>query len=271
MAALTLPILAFTVNPANAGNQVATYDVYAGGVHAVEAKLTMNTDAKKYDVELYAKTRGFLGKVAPWYGTFSTKGIMKNGNYQPLQHQSVATWKDEKEIKTYSYNKDGSFKSYTIDEHDKPLQTPELADEMVQGTTDALSAAMTVFTNYLEDGSCNGSSEVFDGKRRFQQIFANEEPELLKTSRYNVYGGDTAVCTVEVIPVAGKWHEKPRGWMSIQEQGRDRGMMPTVWLTSLNETGPAIPVKIRVKTAYGTLFMHLTGWSDGQKVLKLKD
>ena len=68
---------------------------------------------------------------------------------------------------------------------------------------------------------------------------------------------------MEIKPVAGGWSEKPRGWLSIQEQGRDRGMMPTVWLANVSDDGPAVPVKIRVKTAYGTLFMHLAQYETG--------
>ena len=93
--------------------QTVRYDVYAGGVHALQADLNVDlTQAKKYDVSLTAKTYGFLGKLAPWKGTFSSTG-WKQGNkglWQPKEHKSETTWRDELEVKKYSYNKDGSFK-----------------------------------------------------------------------------------------------------------------------------------------------------------------
>ena len=59
--------------------------------------------------------------------------------------------------------------------------------------------------------------------------------------------------------------------MSIQEQGRERGTMPTVWLGKIAKNAPAIPVKIRVKTAYGTLFMHLAEYqNEGQIIVAEK-
>ncbi len=43
--------------------------------------------------------------------------------------------------------------------------------------------------------------------------------------------------------------------------------MPTVWLAQLRNGAPAVPVKIRVKTAYGTLFMHLAEYRDGERTV----
>ena len=93
----------------------------------------------------------------------------------------------------------------------------------------------------------------------------------MKSSGYNLYEGSAEKCTVEVRPVAGRWHEKPRGWMSIQEQGREKGMLPTVWMAKMNENGPAVPVTVRVKTDYGTLFMHLVKYQSGDQVIALDD
>jgi hypothetical protein len=72
------------------------------------------------------------------------------------------------------------------------------------------------------------------------------------------------------VPDGGKWYQKPRGWLSIQEQGRQKGSLPTVWMAKVNKTGPALPVKIRVVTDYGTLFMHLTK-IEGPQAMAAKD
>jgi Protein of unknown function (DUF3108) len=107
---------------------------------------------------------------------------------------------------------------------------------------------------------CAGKSAVFDGRRRFDLIFRHVQNVDLSKNNYNVYEGKAAECTVEVKPTGGDWHVKPRGWMSIQEQGRERGTMPTLWMAQISDKGAAVPVKIRVKTEHGTLFMHLVGY-----------
>ena len=121
--------------------------------------------------------------------------------------------------------------------------------------------------NFNETGKCEGSELVFDGKRSFEQKFAHEENVELQSSRYNIYEGAAAKCTVEVTPQKGAWHKNPRGWMSIQEQGREKGTMPTVWIASIEEGAPAVPVKIFVKTDYGALFMHLAEYTNGDKIV----
>lgn len=260
--------LVFTPEFARADTkQTAIYEVYAGGIHAVQAQLDINVKKDRYDIVLSAKTRGFLSKLAPWHGTFESHGwVLGDGVFQPELHRSTTTWKDEKEVKSYNYTKGGGFKNLVIQDHDKPEQKPEIDPELTKDTTDAFTAALSVLKNFDKESHCEGKDEVFDGERRFEQVFTYQKNENLVPSDYNIFQGDAAECTIEVVPVAGKWHEKPRGWMSIQEQGRDRGMMPTMWIGKMDPAMPAIPVKIRVKTAYGTLFMHLAEYRSGDTV-----
>lgn len=249
------------------------YAVYGGGFQVVSADLTINTGKSDYDIRLAAYTHGLLGKLAPWKGVFESEGWYnaKTGEGMPSLHRSTSTWRGEDEIKTYRYNKDGSFRDYRILEEGKPEEIKTVDPKLTNGTTDAFTAALSIMNKVARDGKCEGSDQVFDGKRRFEQVFVHKGEVKLESSRLNVYSGLATECTVEVKPVAGKWHDKPRGWMSIQEQGRAKGTMPTVWFASMAEGEPAIPVKIRVKTEYGTLFMHLTRYNDGQKTLKLAE
>lgn len=251
-----------------------TYDVYAGGFHVVDAKLDVDLNPKgKYRLELSAATQGFLRNLAPWDGVFLTHGWRdgKTGVVRPELHESVTVWKDEKETKTYRYNKDGTFREYRIKDPENNGEPKDVDPALTQHTTDALTATLSVMQEIAKKNVCEGSDEVFDGKRRYKMIFQHKQDVALKGTQYNVYAGPAVECTIEVKPVAGEWHKKPRGWMSIQEQGRERGTMPTVWFAKMADNMPAIPVKIRVKTEYGTLFMHLTGYENGTKTLRLEE
>ncbi len=253
--------------------QLMTYQLYAGGINAVRAKLEVAYENEdRYKVELFATTQGFLGKLAPWQGTFETHGWrLKDGQEVPELHKSTAVWKEEEDIKEYSYSKDGTFKGLHIIEAGKEEPAKELDDELVQGTTDALTAALQAMKSVSSSGVCaeneNESDEIFDGRRRYKLVFHHRAEEMMTASDYNVYEGPAVRCEVEVVPVAGAWHKKPRGWASIQEQGRAKGSLPTVWLAKIDETGPAVPVKLRVKTDYGTLFMHLVQYDNGDKTI----
>lgn len=235
------------------------YDVYAGGIHAVQANVIMDLREKnRYKLVLEAHTRGFLGKVAPWQGIFESEGwIKKDGSFQVELHRSEASWRGELETKDYKYNRDGSFDGLYITEHKKERYKKDIESDLTDGTTDILTATLDLLLSMENGGSCNSTNEIFDGKRSFEMTFKQKQETGLKASRYNIYDGWAAECSVEVTPVAGAWHKKPRGWMSIQEQGRKKGYLPTMWI-GITEDVVAVPAKIQVKTDYGTLLMHLS-------------
>lgn len=249
------------------------FDVFAGGIHAVKSDMTLDyTTPGRYSMFFTAETRGLLGSLAPWTGTFESKGwTIKGGKRVVELHESIAMWQGEKEVKTYHYSKDGGFQDIiTSYNHKKPkTETPD--ELLTKDTTDALTATILVLEKISKGGKCEGYSEVFDGKRRYGMLFKHTQYVMLEASRYNAYSGPAAECTVEVKPIAGEWHKKPRGWLSIQEQGRERGMMPTVWIAQVKPGAVAVPVRVRVKTAYGTLFMHMTRYESGDTVLTLKE
>lgn len=260
--------LLFSAFPANAASkQTMVYDVYASGIHVLDAQVEIDTSQKgRYSVLMQARTRGFLASLVPWEGTFESTGWAEGqGRYIPEIHRSTATEKKDTEFKEYRYTRAGGFKDLTIVEKGK-TKKEKSEPELTKGTTDALSAALEVLDKVGRGGECAGAADVYDGKRRFTQVFTQQSVDTLIASRYNRFAGAAVKCTVEVVPKGGAWHKKPRGWMSIQEQGRAHGALPTLWTAKLNKDGPAIPVKIMIKTGYGTLFMHLAKYSDGDKM-----
>lgn len=247
------------------------FEVYAGGIHAVKADMTLDySDPGRYAMFFSAETRGLLGTLAPWTGTFESRGWAEEDGRRIVElHESIAMWRDEREVKTYNYTKDGGFQNLiTKYEHKKP-KTEEPDDELTKGTTDALTATILVMEHVTRGGKCEGAEDVYDGKRRYTLIFRHVQYVNLQPSRYNAYSGAAVECTVEVKPVAGAWYKKPRGWLSIQEQGRERGLMPTVWFAQVRDYAVVVPVRVRVKTAYGTLFMHMTRYESGDIVLQV--
>lgn len=244
------------------------YSVYAGGLHALDVNLITDlSDEEQYNTVMTAKTFGLLGKLAPWEGEFFTTG-WKGQLFQPQNHTSTTIFRGESETKTYSYNKDGSFKQYSETENGKETIKDRDA-ALTQNTVDILTATLNTMRGISAGQECKSGQEIFDGKRRYKLIFEQKRETTFDKSRHNVYAGKAIECTALVEPIAGKWHEKPRGWASIQEQGRAKGSLPTIWFAVVEEGQPAIPVKVRVKTDYGTLFMHLTKYKGASKSMKL--
>lgn len=249
--------------------QTMVYELYAGGINAASAQLDVTYGPQdRYRLFIDTRTKGFLAKIVPWVGTFETKGWrLKDDGHRPEQHRSTATMRDESEDKTYDYGKDGTFKRYHVIENEKDETPQDLDPKLTENTTDALTAALQAMQQVAVGKGCEATSEVFDGDRRFRMIFRNEGEEMLAATKYNIYAGPAIRCTVEVIPLGGRWHSKPRGWMSIQDQNIKQGGLPTMWLAHLDKDGPAIPVKTEVKTDYGTFFAHLIHYRNGETKL----
>lgn len=250
------------------------YSVYAGGIHALDATLDIDlTKKERFSVELFAKTYGLLGRLAPWFGTFETHGWFNKakGDARPELHKSSTTWKDELEVKEYKYNKDGSFKEYAITDEYSDGEPREVDSKLTDQTTDILSATLEMMAQIAAGQKCEGKSEIFDGKRRYRLVFDHKKEVELKKSKYNIYEGKAVECTIRVEPMGGKWHKKPRGWFAIQEQGKKKGTMPTIWLANMDKSEPAIPVKVRAKTSYGVFFLHLVKYEGADVKVALEE
>lgn len=258
VAILALNFTALSSAQAAETSKKLTYAVYTGGLHVVMADLDVKMDKNgHYSAFVSAQTHGFLGKLAPWSGTFKTTGDMKDDAFFPKQHESVAVWRGEDDQKTYDYDGKGNLTAYKEVEAGKEQPKKDLAKDLINNTTDILSATLEVMHNLGKGGTCSNSDDIFDGKRRFALKFKPVSETVLESSRYNIYGGQAKKCEVIVEPKGGKWHKKPRGWMSIQEQGQEEGALPTIWMGKLQDSDLFVPVKLKVKTAYGTLMMHL--------------
>lgn len=265
---LGLALMVFKAIPAQAASQTLVYDVYASGIHVLDATIKIDTNKANYDVTMQSRTKGFLGALVPWQGLFESRGWAGAKGYAPELHKAVTvTGKDETETKEYTYTRAGGFQKLSVQKNGKPRKE-KFDPALAKGTTDALTATLNVLQAVADGKNCEGSSAIFDGQRRFKQVFVPQGHETLTASRYNVFSGDTAVCTVEVVPDGGAWHKKPRGWLSIQEQGRQKGALPTMWVGKITPGAPAIPVKIRIVTSYGTLFLHLAQYKNDAKVME---
>ncbi|MBL8641147.1 MAG: DUF3108 domain-containing protein [Alphaproteobacteria bacterium] len=238
---------------------VLTYDVYAGGIHAMNARLTLYKKQGQYGVSLTAGTQGILKKLANWSGRFQSEGQISAGKTFPFTHQSDSVWKESTQSKYFKYDGKGHFKSYKMTE-DGDDKTPKDVDiSLAKGTTDILSSTFELMISMPKSKVCKGNQLIFDGDRNFRLVFKDTKTEDLQKTDFNTFSGPALSCSVEVVPEKGKWRKKPRGWLSIQEQGRQKGALPTVWFGALKgQPDVYVPVKIRIKTDYGTLFMHLT-------------
>jgi len=248
-----------------------TYDVYASSLlQAMKIDIGISVNKNMYTIDLSSKTSGFLGTVLPWSGTLFSEGTIESGSqFIPIAHSFENHWSKDKKATEMTFNQQGHLEHMIVTSTERDPYYQIFDEQITYGTTDLLSAMMTLFIQADEKKACSGARTVFDGKRRFELLFHDKGPANLNNKRYSVYAGPTMTCEVEVIPVAGKWHEEERGWMALQEQSRKNSRLPKLWLGKIDSSGPVLPVRLQIHTDFGPLTMHLTDYSrDGEGISK---
>lgn len=260
---LLLVIAVLFAMPAMAGERKSfdtEYTMYAGGFDVVTIEGQFKNIKSNYNLLMLAYTKGLLGKLAPWKGELETSGTYtKNGTYRPKEHSFSSWWRSKEERTVFAYNAKGQLSGMQIHE-DTGNTLKDLPDKILtDGTVDMLSALGNMMDHYNRTGSCSVTIPSFDGKRRFNMKFTDKGDGEIKPGRYSIFSGKARMCNIEIVPDGGEWHEKPRGWMSIQEQSKAGDKLPKLWLAKPADDMPAIPVRFDVYTNYGNIVMHLTG------------
>ncbi|MDD9901260.1 MAG: DUF3108 domain-containing protein [Alphaproteobacteria bacterium] len=243
----------------DSGRMGLNYDIYAGGFKALYAHLDMDIDKKAYDLALTAETQGFIGKLFPWKGDYTTSGKTDDGTLIPSLHTSTSSWRKKVKITEMHFNPKGKVlkTSTQVKGHNKIDRNirPELAADAV----DMLTGVLMLFQQTKNAEKCEGSYPVFDGKRRFNVVLKDAGIDTIRKTKYSQFSGDAMKCTIRVEPVAGfKRVDSQRGWMLVQNHTEERDKPPTIWLAQIADNGPVVPVRMEIKSEYGAVVAHLT-------------
>jgi len=245
------PFMAHAANPLK-----VKYAIYASGFEVVNIDGTyIKTDDGEFKMDMDLETAGLLGKLAPWSGLLQSNGLDKGSASTPLHHSFANTWQGETETSLFNFDKNGQLTDYKKIKKDGTVQDtmPDI-DVYDNGAMDM----MTALYRTMNKASCEGSELAMDGKRKFNMVFKSNATGMITPTKYTSFNGPVEVCTVEIEPVSGKWRDKKRGWMSIQEQAKSKGQLPRIWFGKVRDDYPAIPVRFQIKTDYGVMIMHLT-------------
>lgn len=253
---LIFMLLCFSV-PVHAASFNATYGIYTGGFHVVDLEGVFTIAEDGYSMTMDAKTIGLLGRLAPWAGVLQTTGLYtQDGTPIPQAHSFASTWKGKVETTQFTYDSKGNFAGKVYTDEDGNIHTDAHDETLSDGTVDMLTALHRSLLA-AKNGECSASVPSFDGKRRYNMVFHSDGMGQIRENRYSVYHGPAEICTIEIEPDGGKWREKPRGWMSLQEQSKGEGQLPRLWYAKMQGMEMPIPVKFMIKTNYGTMLMHL--------------
>lgn len=231
------------------------YAIHASGFEVVNIDGTYNkSDDGEFKLHMDLETAGLLGKLAPWSGLLQSSGLDHGVDSTPLHHSFANTWQGETETSLFEFDKAGQLRSYKKIKKDGEVHDKMPNDDVY---SDGAMDMMTALYRTMNKKSCEGSELAMDGKRKFNMIFESKGQGMITPTKYTSFNGEVEVCTIEIEPVSGKWRDKKRGWMSIQEQAKSNGQLPRIWFGKVRDDYPAIPVRFQIKTDYGVMMMHL--------------
>ena len=236
------------------------YAVYTSGIKALDASIGIQQRPGYYETDVRAKIRSGLYKILPWEGRFFSRGVTRNNQWRPRYHQASSTWKGETDTDILEYDRSGVLIRAMEREEDNTSNktTPRPIPDDATHALDMMTALLGSFRAPM-DRVCNGENKrIFDGKRVFDLSLTRLRTEKLTTSRYSNYGGPAVVCSIEIFPVAGFRKEK-RGYFALQQQAKENGQLPKIWLGQLNGYPTPLPVKMLIKSNYGSVVMHYRG------------
>lgn len=240
-----------------------SYDLYAGGLHALNATMDMSIKDDSYIIDVEAEVRGFMRHILPWKGSLISKGKKEPGGraFVPQTHERISAWPDEVKRTILEYDNEGQLlvSRAVIVEDDKVTKYPNDMDKnAARDAVDLLTATMHMMVTSDESKVCNQSIPVYDGKRRYDLVLKKKGTEQLKTSRYNNFQGKAIRCSFE-LDMKSAEDRKKNHFFKAQEKSKAQGREPTVWLGKIRPHGLYVPVKALIKSDYGSLMIHLTG------------
>ena len=240
-----------------------TYGVYGGGFQALTIDLHFKFSPTTYRVTMDAKPYGVLGHLLPWAGQYDTQGVVRKNVLTPQHHEKRSGWRDDHSHLTMTYDRTGrlikQMQEETSGKKTKMTEIP-VASEMSKDAVDITTGIVRMMVAANDHDTCTHESMIYDGKRRFRMVFKDKGREKLADSKINIARGTARRCQLELVPVLG-FKGTARGDYMIQEQARALGALPLVWVAPLWQGGPAVPVRMLVKSDFGSVFIHV------QKVL----
>ncbi|OPZ76464.1 MAG: hypothetical protein BWY78_01360 [Alphaproteobacteria bacterium ADurb.Bin438] len=192
------------------------YDVYAGGLRGLNAKITITLkNDNTYEISSIAKTTGFIGTLYYAMMKYDTFGEIKENYFKTSNYIYNAETRKKKRTKNIDFSE---YKDYV----------------------DYQTVFLNIISHITKNDNCDLSNNVYSGKRFFKIDFKNTENLNIKDKGKGIYQGEAIACNVDIESTG----QKDYGWFFDQSQGELKAYFAKI---------PNLDNKIMVKADMGTL------------------
>jgi hypothetical protein len=249
--ALALPFL-LAASPAalppgpGGGPLTLRYDVYARGFPVLSLDFRVDESTAAYEVTGTARAQGVLGAVSDFTLHTESRGAVTGEKLRPSTHDNASRARRKESRAHLDFRHDGSVVA-ALSPADDPDHRLPTAEEVV-GSVDPLTAILTIGHVVAQTGSCRAKVAVYDGRRRYDLVLADDGVERPEPSEH---GKSTALrrCALDMVKLAGFTSDRNRPPRT--EHG-------TVWIMPPPRAGmPPLPARIEFHSDWGPITVRV--------------
>lgn len=231
----------------------AVYDIYFGGFYVLRTESHITMSPLKYKITSHSQTKGALSFFFDWMGEASSEGIFDKRQAVPKFHKNIGRRANIIRTTELTYDNKGALVSSKVTPAADLLEVTELPPKPGLGTIDPLSIIAHLSYAIKNDGSCNGTFAVFDGRRRYNLKISDKGTTTLSKTPYSSFHGTALACKVEYQMLGG--HRRKR--LKYTKNARER----FIYAAQPFPIGPILPVGLSIETELGSLVAHLSSVS----------
>lgn len=238
---------------------VVTYDVYVGGVHLMSADVYFEENAAHYRSRVLGHSIGIWYKLFPWDTILKVEGKIRGDKFVPSEFYTRDVWGHKARTTWLHFQRNGDVKP-DFDPPNTDKNRELISFDQRRGSLDPITGLLQLLANVAVHQSCDVTVPIFEGRRRFDITGIDVGHEEIDEEDYSAFKGDARTCDAEFTMVAGEWKDRApdRFWTRNEhEQGREPFH---IWLGSLNNVLPEMPVRLESGSVWGLIVMHLSAW-----------
>lgn len=226
------------------------YAVYVGGWETIKVSFDTSFRAKAYHMKTALDGQGVLNWWFDWKMSAFSEGRLADGRVIPVRAGADSQWNGKHRQTRIFYPVSGlptvSITPPAGDDDRKPVP-----DALRAGTRDLAGAVLTLLSGIGRKGGCNLREPVFDGRRRYDLVMTQLDRVKMAASDYSPFSGPAYKCSLKVNAIAGykRNRENRRKWRKSDAT--------TVWIGTVFDHVPPVPVRMQLDTVVGALIVHL--------------
>ncbi|HKW52587.1 MAG TPA: DUF3108 domain-containing protein [Stellaceae bacterium] len=222
------------------------YDVYARGLPVLSLDFRLDESAAAYEVSGTVRAQGLLGAVSDFSLHTESRGAIAADKLRPSVHDSASRARRKERRTHLDFRHDGSVVAALTPAEDPDHRLPTAAE--VVGTVDPLTAILTIGHVVAKTGSCRAKVPVYDGRRRYDLVLADDGMERPAPSERGK-SADLRRCALDMVKLAGFTADRNRPPRT--EHGK-------VWIMPPPRAGmPPLPARIEFHSDWGPITVQM--------------